>query len=231
MSRVALAAVVLALAASGGCAADISTPSYQFGLFPNVAYSGFNANGSFKVMFATGATAPQWSVGDPSIATVAPSVAPTITGVSTKGLSFALVTVLKAGQTTVSVTQGGTTLTSQLMVKAYADGDLVVGKARYENPDPNNDPARPPCASCHQKPGGVDHSPLKMAGFDDDVILGVIQNATYPASPSGQSITSDFSPTGPLTLPANVTHKWNLTDPEKVGILAELRSLPLGGVE
>jgi hypothetical protein len=111
------------------------------------------------------------------------------------------------------------------MVKAYTDEQLAAGKARYETA--SSDPSRPPCASCHAKPGGVDHSPLKMAGFDDATILGVIQNATYPPSPTGQSTTSAFAPAGPLSFKG---HTWNLTDPEKDGILAHLRSLPLGGL-
>ena len=66
-----------------------------------------------------------------------------------------------------------------------------------------------------------------MAGFDDPTILGVIQNATYPASATGGSTTSPYGPKGPLSFTG---HKWNLTDPERDGILAHLRSLPLGKV-
>ena len=232
-SRFVLVAVtMIAAGALISCTSDVdTTPTFQFGLFPSVAHSGFNKNASFKVMFATGAKNPTWSVADPSIATIAPSKPPTIAGVSTSGLTFAIATILKGGTTSVSVMQGGTTVTSQLQVTSYDDTDLGVGKARYENADPTNNAARVPCAGCHQKAGGVDHSPLTMAGFDDEVILGVIQNATWPADPSGQSTTSAFAPTGPLALPNGVTHMWNLTDPEKVGILAQLRSLPLGGVE
>jgi cytochrome c553 len=123
------------------------------------------------------------------------------------------------------VTSGTTTLTSKLVVKGYSDADVAAGKARYETGGP--EPDRVACASCHAKPDGVDHSPLKMAGFDDAVILGVIQEATYPPSTTGRAVASDYAPKGPLELP---THKWNLTDQEKAGILAHLRSLPLGGL-
>lgn len=214
---------------TGGCSADdVENPTLQVGLFPHVAHTGWNATapGKFRVTFATGAPDPQWSIADPSIATIGPSPAhPTITGTNVKDLKFALVTATKAGETTISMTSRGKTLTAQLVVKPYTDEQLRLGKARYE--DASSDPARPPCASCHAKAGGVDHSPLKMAGFDDPTILGVIQDATYPASPSGQSTTSAFAPAGPLKFNG---HKWNLTDPEKEGILAHLRSLPLGGI-
>jgi len=223
-----VSSVVVGAIASAGCTDDVETPVYESGLFPKVAHSGFNKTATFKVMFATSAVNPTWTVEDPSIATIAPSAAPTIPNVTTKGLSFALVTTLKNGDTTVIMTAGSTVLKAQLQVKAYTDEQVTLGKARYENADPSNDPARPACAGCHQKPGGVDHSPLKMAGFDDPTILGVIQNATYPASSTGQSTTSAYAPTGPLSL---ATHRWNLTDPEKDGILAHLRSLPLGGVQ
>lgn len=229
MSRFAVLAFATLIVS---CTGDVDTsPTLQFGLFPNVAHSGFNSTATFKVMFATGASNPTWSVGDPTMATIAPSAAPTIQGVKTTGLKFAVVTVLRDGQTTVSVKQGSTTVTSQLVIKAYTDNDVTVGKARYTTTD--TDPNREACANCHQKAGGVDHSPLTMAGFDDDVILGVIQNGTWPASATGQSTTSAFAPTGPLTgLPAGVTHHWDLSkDDEMVGILAQLRSLPLGGVE
>lgn len=231
ISRTFGALVTLALGALGvlgaGCSqgADVAAPSYAPGLFPAVAYSGFNKNASFRVLFATSAQGAQWSVGDPSIATIAPSAPPTIAGTDVKDLYFALVTMTKVGATTVSVTSAGATLTSRLVVREYTDDQLTIGKTRYEMT--STDPARPPCASCHAKAGGVDHSPLKMAGFDDTTILGVIQDATYPASPTGQSTTNAFSPRGPLKFTG---HKWNLSDPEKDGILAHLRSLPLGGL-
>jgi hypothetical protein len=226
MKRFVLVLVlVLALSSAGGCSPSVETPTYEYGIFPRVAYSGFNAKATYRVMFATSAPDPQWTVADPSLATIVPSPPPTVAGTDVKSLNFALVTTTKPGTSAVRMTSGSTVLTAQLVVKAYTDEQLVLGKARYETA--STDPLRPPCASCHAKPGGVDHSPLKMAGFDDATILGVIQNATYPASPTGQSTTSAFVPAGPLTFKG---HTWNLTDPEKDGILAHLRSLALGGL-
>lgn len=223
--RSALAVAALLVIGAGCSAADVATPTYAAGLFPHVAHSGFNKNASFRVLFATNAPDAQWLLGDPTVATLAPSAPPTVAGTNVKGLYFALVTTTKVGETNVSVTAGGATVTVRLVVKEYTDDQLKVGKARYEAA--STDPARPPCASCHTKAGGVDHSPLKMAGFDDATILGVIENATYPVSPTGQATTSGFSPTGPLKFTG---HKWNLSDAEKDGILAHLRSLPLGGL-
>jgi hypothetical protein len=218
------AALAFVLVLGAACAPDdVKTPTYESGLFPQVAHSGFNSAATFRVMFATNERSPSWVVADPSIATIAPAPAPTIAGLDERDLSFALVTTTKAGETTVSAISAGTTLTARLVVKDYTADQLAVGKARYETA--STDPARPPCASCHAKEGGVDHSPLKMAGFDDPTILGVIENATYPASPTGQSTTSAYAPKGPLKFTG---HKWNLTDPEKDGILAHLRSLRLG---
>lgn len=225
MLRRALVLAVAALGLAVACAPDVdSTPVYDYGLFPGVAHSGFNTTATFKVMFATSAPNPTWTVDDPSIATIAPSDAPILKGVNTKGLSFALATMTKAGTTTVTMTAGSTVLTSDLEVKAYTNDELAVGKTRYEQGTPG-DGTRPACASCHQQEGGVDHSPLKMAGFDDPTVLGVIQNATYPDVAVGGSTTSAFSPRGPLKFTG---HKWNLSDPEKEGILSYLRSLPLG---
>jgi hypothetical protein len=221
-------AMTLALVVMGrGCSSDVEKPTYEVGLFPHVAHSGFNANAPFRVMFATGGSNPKWAVSDPSIATIEPSAPPSISGEKVDHLQFALVKTLKAGETNVTMTSGDTTLTARLVVKAYTDEQLAAGQKRYA--DASSDPTRPPCSSCHAKDGGngVDHSPLKMAGFDDPTILGVIQQATYPPSGTGQSTTSAYSPKGPLKFAG---HKWNLSDPEKDGILAYLRSLPLGGI-
>lgn len=221
------AALVLLIHATvgAGCplgSTDTGPSIYESALFPTVAYTGHNPNATFRVLFATSAPSPQWAVTDPSIATVAPSGPPA--GATDPQLSYALVTTTKAGETNVTVTGGGITLTSRLVVKDYSDATLAAGKARYDA-GTANDPARVSCASCHAKPDGVDHSPLKLAGFDDATILGVIQDATYPPSPSGRAVASDYAPKGPLSFTG---HKWNLTEPEKDGILAHLRSLPLG---
>ena len=227
--RRAWTALVFAVALSGCFSVGTPEPSgtgVAPGLFPRVAYSGFNPNAQFRALFATSAAEPMWSVSDASIATVVPSKAPA--QLKTEGLSFALVTMTRAGETTVVVrsrTDPDAFVTARLVVKAYSDGALTLGKARYDTSP--GDPARVACASCHAKPEGVDHSPLKMAGFDDATILGVIQEATYPPTPTGQAVASDYAPKGPLSFPG---HRWNLTDPEKDGILAHLRSLPLGGL-
>ena len=225
MFRRTFALVAVALGLAVACAPDVdSTPVYDYGLFPSVAHSGFNATATFKVMFATSAPDPRWTVDDPSIATIVPSDPPILKNVNTKGLEFALATMTKAGTTTVTMTSGDTVLTSELDVTAYSNDQLAIGKARYEV-GTAADATRTPCKNCHQQEGGVDHSPLKMAGFDDPTVLGVIQNATYPDVATGGSTTSAFSPRGPLSFTG---HKWNLTEPEKEGILSYLRSLPLG---
>lgn len=229
VGRLALLLFVLgSTIGAAGCPvsdADLGDPSYAAGLYPQVAYTGFRAGSTFRVLFATSTPDPVWSVGDPSIATIGPSGPPKDASELQKGFAYALVTTTKPGETTVTVTGGGTTLTSRLVVRAYSDDDVAVGKARYETGGP--EPSRVSCASCHAKPDGVDHSPLKMAGFEDQTILGVIQEATYPPSPTGRAVTSDYTPKGPLSF---AEHKWNLTEAEKAGVIAHLRSLPLGGL-
>ena len=227
MSRLGFAVLAALAVVAAACQTDdVEKPVYEFGLFPSTAHSGFNAKTKFNVVYATSAPIPDWSIDDPSIATIAETPAPSIPGVNVQKLKFALITTLKAGETTIHVSSSGRTLNAQLVVKPYSDEQLALGKTRYEAP--STEAARPPCAQCHSKPEGVDHSPLKMAGFDDPIILGVIQNATYPETgTSGSSTTSAFAPSGPLNYSA---HKWNLTDPEKDGIMGHLRSLPLGKV-
>lgn len=225
MSRARALALALSITSCSLGGDDVAGDAPSYGLFPSVAHSGHNPRGSFRVLFATSAPEPQWSVGDVSIASIAPANAPRGTEKGVRDLKYALATMARPGETTVTVRSGATTLTSKLVVKAYSDADVAAGKTRYEigGPEPN----RVSCASCHAKPEGVDHSPLKMAGFDDEVILGVIEDATYPASATGRAVASDYAPKGPLGFKE---HEWNLTDQEKVGILAHLRSLPLGGL-
>lgn len=222
--RAAVASVLVVASCSLG-GGEIETPRYDAGLFPQVAHSGFNDKATFRLLFVTSAKDPKWSVADGSIATIAPSAPPKTASKAPRDLSYALATITKAGETTVTMTAGDTKLTSRLVVKAYSDADVAAGKARYETGGP--EAARVACASCHAKPDGVDHSPLKMAGFDDATILGVIQEATYPPSETGRAVVSDYAPKGPLSFAG---HKWDLTDAEKVGVLAHLRSLPLGGL-
>jgi hypothetical protein len=226
MTRWAFALLVVTVVAACSLGGDdVDGDVTAHGLFPAVAHSGHNAQGSFRVLFATSVPNPQWSVADSSIATIAPAAAPRGTEKGVRDLSYALATMVKAGDTTVTVRSGETTLTSKLVVKAYSDADVAAGKARYEAGGP--EPDRVACASCHAKPDGVDHSPLKMAGFDDAIILGVIEQATYPPSTTGRAVASDYAPKGPLGFTG---HKWNLTGDEKAGVLAHLRSLPLGGL-
>ena len=225
MLRLVIALALVLLAGAGCGSGEIEAPSYAPGLFPKVAYSGFNANARFRVLFATSAPSPRWTVSDGAVATIVPSPPPANVSAGAKDLSFALLTTTRAGETTVTATSGGTSVTARVVVKGYTDEQLTVGRARYETA--STDPTRPACASCHATAGGVDHSALKMAGFEDATILGVIQDATYPPSPSGQSTTSDYAPKGPLKFTG---HKWSLTDPERDGILSHLRSLPLGGL-
>jgi hypothetical protein len=220
----ALAFVAVAVVGCSIGSSDVDETTYTYGLFPQTAHSGFNDKAKFRVVFATSAPDPKWSVEDASIATIERIERPK-NATTALNISFALATMTKSGETTVTVTSGDTKLSSRLVVKAYSDADIAAGKARYEVG--GTEPNRVPCASCHQKPDGVDHSPLKMAGFDDDIILGVVQNATYPPSSTGRAVSSDYAPRGPLSF---AEHKWNLTDAEKVGVLAHLRSLPLGGL-
>lgn len=222
-----IAAALLAAGALSCTPAPLDNPTFDVAVFPNVAYSGYNPGATFKVMVSTGATSPKWSVDDPSIASIAPSPPPSIPGTDVTGLQFALLTMAKPGETTIRMAAGDQVVLSKLIVKGYTDAELAAGKARYMNASP--DAARTPCIQCHAREGGVgvDHSPLKMGGFDSPAILGVIEAATYPASPTGQSITSSFAPKGPLSFSQ---HRWNLSETEKEGIVAYLRSLPLGGL-
>jgi hypothetical protein len=69
------------------------------------------------------------------------------------------------------------------------------------------------CAGCHELSNGVDHSPTWLAFYADADVLAAVTTGKYA---DGRVLKG-------------VNHKWELTDAEKTGILAYLRSIPPKG--
>ncbi|GEM_PF-1230259 len=191
-------------------------------LWPFEIHTGYtDGTQVFKVPLETDLTGNlTWTVADPSIAEVTP-VDPPADYIEAKkefpdevpDLQFAMLTTKKPGTTTVKVSNGSKTAQSELFVRAYTAADYNVGQTRYKTGGTGN---RQPCAGCHEKPDGWDHSPYWLAIVPDDEVLGAIIEGEYRWEDEKYVLN-------------NGNHKWNLTEEEKTGILAYLRGLPPRG--
>jgi hypothetical protein len=178
-------------------------------IFPERIHSGFGGATIFRVPIATTLKGADlaWMVADPAIATIAAAAAPNDSELYDEDLpSWAILTTKKAGTTRVMASAGGKTSTADVIVTAYAPAQMAAGKARYTTAGAAD---RVACASCHEKADGADHSPTRLAAYDDANVVSAITTAKY----------GDGYPLGLKT------HKWALTDAEKTGIMGYLRSL------
>lgn len=196
-------------------------PDIKDFLWPFVIHTGYtDGTQVFRVPLETDLPGQlTWTVADPSIAEVTP-IDPPADYLEWKkeepdapDLQFAMLTSKKAGTTTVRVSGGGKTAESELIVRGYTAQDFNVGQTRYKTGGTGD---RQPCAGCHEKPDGWDHSPYWLAIVPDEEVLGAIQTGEY--------VFED----GTIKLNKG-NHKWNLTEEEKTGILAYLRGLPPKG--
>jgi hypothetical protein len=188
-------------------------------LDPPVVNTGFTggAGQAFKVpMFTDMEGTLTWKAADPTMVDIVGITAPAdYTEAKSKdpkvpAIQFAMLTTKKAGSTKVTVTNGTKTFDSDVVIKSYTAAQYTLGQTRYKTGE--GTAARQPCAGCHEKPDGADHSPSWIALFDDDDVLGAIQTATYTKDDSKYQLNKG-------------NHKWTLTEEEKAGIMAFLRGL------
>jgi cytochrome c peroxidase len=126
--------------------------------------------------------------------------------------SWVLVTTGGPGKVVLEARAGDYVATGTYHVTAYTAAQLEVGRARYYTPADESRPGRASCASCHQKADGPDHTPMTASPFDDDVLHRVITTGRYDDDAH-----------------LEVAHDWNVTDDEKLGLIAFLRALPPRG--
>ncbi|HKU45079.1 MAG TPA: hypothetical protein VJR89_43265 [Polyangiales bacterium] len=149
-----------------------------------------------------------WTIADPSIAQIAPQDA------DNKHL---MVTVSKPGMTTITATSGGQTSTVPLTVVSYTAEQYTDGEKRYMM-GPNTD--NPPCKECHAPGKGPDHTATELDADPDSQVQNTFLTGV---DPEDRPIVdhSEFS-----ELLKGKTHKWMVTESEKVGLVAYLRGLP-----
>lgn len=183
---------------SGNSQNSTASAKTEFRIFPETVYSGFGGTGrTFKapVLALNGSGSVTWKVEDPSIAVID----------SQQG-SNATFKMLKAGQTKLTATSGGKSVSVDLIVNAYAQADIDAGQARYMT---DYDATNKACNSCHAQGVGIDHTPTELdADNDDDIIV----TFTTGVDPEGRPVN-------------NGQHKWAMTEPQKKGLIAYMRSL------
>lgn len=189
-------------------------------LDPPVVNTGFIAGGAqtFQVPLWTDIKGQlTWTVADPTIADIKPVDPPSDYLEAKKenpklgDFFFAMLTTKKAGTTKISVSGGGKTAQSDLTVKEYTTAAYTAGQTRYKTGEGTAE--RRPCAGCHEKPDGVDHSPTWVSILNDDQVLSGVQTGSVTFG------NQKFELNGG-------NHKWNLTEEEKTGIVTFLRALP-----
>jgi hypothetical protein len=246
LSRLALGVLLLSAACGGdddggsggdvdaspGADADLHPELSQ--VFPRVAHGGYDGSNDFFVPISTDLPnrvegTVTWESDDESIVTVE-AVDPPPDAPSARG-TWAMLTTHGAGTTTVTATLDEYTVTAEIIIAAYTPEQVDTGDTRYHDEAGTGD--RVACASCHEAPGGADHSPTQMAFHDDDAILLAATDGHYPdlcVTDAGDECTCDTE--GCDTEPGYVLgleHTWEFTVDEAAGIVPYLRSLPPRG--
>lgn len=124
------------------------------------------------------------------------------------------------GNTTITGVVNGTSYTANINVIGYNEADVQLGEERYENPANANADLRRACTSCHGQGDLLNHSTAFLADLTD---AEIVQTAVEGTAIQRRNIT-----TGELEsyLPNNGVHTWDVTEAERAGIAAYLRSQP-----
>ena len=137
-------------------------------------------------------------------------------GVTDNGQYF-MITVMKAGSYTLTAASKGRTVTAKVDVSSYDSARYTTGQTRYQAAGTGADR---PCTTCHVNGAAVDHSPAAL-GTATDQEIGII--ITTGVKPGPTVIKIDGEP--------GTQHKWNVTDPERDGLVTFLRGLPPRGFQ
>ena len=185
----------------GGPSADAgATAPGALEILPNKIYSGYDGVAIYHApIIARGGTGLTWSVADPSLVQLTPDAG------DPNGGELMIVTH-KAGATTLTVRDGsGHSATAELIITSYTPAQRALGESRY-GMDQAGDPA---CASCHAGFTGPDHTPTLLEVFTDAQIINTFLTGI---DPHGNAIPT-------------ARHNWNVTEPQKLGLVAYMRSL------
>lgn len=180
-------------------------------------YSGYDGTNDFIAPVAFFADEPPTvTFGDSSVAemqgkplTITKKMVKDLPDALDGKLQLLLVKSKKAGKTSITATSGKITQKATLNVTPYNADAVALGQKRYEE-------GAPACTSCHSSMAV--HNPTMLVDLSDDTILGI--------ATEGKSIEQRSTETGEVeTLqPNHGSHKWKVTEEERVGLMAFLRS-------
>jgi hypothetical protein len=163
----------------------------------------------------------------------------------------AVLTTAGSGSATVTVSSGGVSHAIGVEVASYTAEQYDLGDQRYNNPANANSTDRVACADCHLGQGGAPHSPLSLGGNTDAELISAVLTSSYPGrceddnnarcdcQPSGTDCSAcpgdcRFNEGDVLSLevfgggPGD--HTYNLTDSERVGVMAFMRAIRPEGI-
>jgi len=164
---------------------------------------------------------------DPTVATV------------TDTADGATITVKKEGTTFITGTLGEENGKAKLTVKGYTEEQWKTGQARYSKTDlaivPKDgaavsaiallDPtARNPngaCTTCHTSQAqtlGIENGPTQIAGYSDAELITIFTEGKKPETAVQKSMIPSFI--------WGMFHTWTVTEDEKQGLIAFLRTQP-----
>jgi hypothetical protein len=146
-----------------------------------------------------------WAITDANLAKIAPEG------------SNVMISATAAGTTTITATSGGKTVTAQLNIVSYTTQQYDDGMRRYTM---SNDTDNPACKECHAPGKGPDHTATELDADPDEEIQHTFLTGVDPENrPIAEN--SEYA-----TLLKGKTHMWMVTESEKIGLIAYLRSLP-----
>jgi hypothetical protein len=187
----------------------------EFTIFPEKIWAGFDGTNVYRapIIAVSNKGAVTWTIEDPTIASLdTNSVDPK----AEPGGVNLMITALKPGTTVIHATDGAVTKDATLEVIAYPIAQWEAGKNRYAmGPDEMN----PPCKECHAPGKGPDHTPTELDADNDEEIRNTFVTGK---DPEGRPVDYEMEYT---MLLKGYNHMWKVTEDEKIGLVAYLRSL------
>jgi hypothetical protein len=191
---------------AAGCSK--SEDAKELEIFPPKIFTGYDGVDSYQapVITVNHSGNVTWTIADASLATLQPEG---------DGHEM-MITAKKAGETTVTATNGSSTSTATLKIYSYTRDENSDGKRRYTT---NIDADSPACSTCHAPGIGPDHTPTEIDADPDEEIANTFLTGI---DPEGRSIreNSEFG-----VLLGQKNHVWKVPESQTTGLISYMRSL------
>ncbi|HEY0707600.1 MAG TPA: hypothetical protein VGG33_12435 [Polyangia bacterium] len=209
---------VLGLSAAG-CGGDDAAPPPEgagFKIIFDKVFTAHDGTHTFKVpVTVPGVKGIKWSISNSAIAEIeAYEDDPSATG------SDAMIIAKAPGTVTVRAHLGNVSDAIETTITGVTPSTWELGRARYqEGPKIRNDVpmANAACTNCHgANRSDVEHTPAQIGGYTDQELITIFTQGMKPAGVKNRVVpVEQWSP----------VHRWQMSEEEKLGIVAYLRSL------